>query len=106
MRDTHMQECERKMLPYVSFVNTSLKSQLHQAGQAKRAKVGFFCLFCKEFPLVEKQNPALACNLQSINVFIKLQKTYFTTFFFNVPEYNLSYRFNTEYINPLLEFSI
>lgn len=55
---------------------------------------------------MEKQNPALACNLQFINVFIKLQKTYFTTYFFNVPEYNLSYRFNTEYINPLLEFSI
>lgn len=45
MRDTHMQECERKMLPYVSFVSTSLKSQLHQAGQAKRAKVGFFVCF-------------------------------------------------------------
>lgn len=47
MRDTHMQECERKMLPYVSFVNTSLKSQLQQAGQAKRAKVGFFVCFAR-----------------------------------------------------------
>lgn len=50
MRDTHMQECERKMLPYVSFVNTSLKSQLHQAGQAKRAKVGVFLFVLQGVP--------------------------------------------------------
>lgn len=61
MRDTHMQECERKRLPYVSSVNTSLKSQLHQAGQAKRAKVVFFFV-CFVLQGVPSSGEAKSCS--------------------------------------------